>query len=171
MRGPVVAIAVVVARVCGAVMVVLVDGDSDEPKLADVVHQLLTESDRAEARRVALESLELRRILGDHPFAVESIGVWDGYVLNRAPHLADVMTIVRLRLEPPVTRVRAQWPHLGDFRPCRRLWVPLTVSDLREVLVFVHLGESSAASIIPGRSGGVDNWAVPTRPASSCRSA
>jgi hypothetical protein len=169
MRGPLVAIAVAAAIACGAVAGVLIDGDSDHPRFDDVISQLLTDADRAEARRVVLNSTELRRLLRHHPFAVESIGVWDGYVLQRSPQLADVMTIVRLKLEPPVPRVRAQWPHLGDLRPCRRVWVPLAISDLREVLVFVHLGESRIASIIPGRSARVDNWAVPGRPDSSCR--
>jgi hypothetical protein len=168
MRGPLAAIAVVAAIACGAVAGVLIDGDSDQPRSDEMIYQLLTDADRAQARRVVLNSTELRRLLRHHPFAVESIGVWDGYVLKRSPQLGDVLTIVRLKLERPLPRVRAQWPYVGDLRPCRRQWIPLTVSDLREVLVFVHLGESRVASVTPGRSARVDNWAVPSRTASPC---
>jgi hypothetical protein len=165
--GALAALAIVVG---GVLAVILIDSDSDQPESGRLFRQRLTATDRAEARRLVSGAAELKRILGDHRYAVKSIGVWDPHVVRRHRKLLDVVTIVRVTIEPPMRTLRAQWPYIGELRPCRRHWVPLTVSDLREVFVYVDLSDSLVAAIVPGRTGGMDDWAVPGRPDSSCPS-
>jgi hypothetical protein len=160
------AIVALVVVIGGVLAIILIDGDADQPEFGRVFRQNLTATDRAEARELVSGSAELRRILGDR-YAVRSVGVWDAYVVRRYRELLDSMTVVRVMVEPPKT-VRAQWPYIGELRPCRRHWVPITVSDLREVSVFVDLSQSLVAAIVPSRSSGWDDWAVPARRDSSC---
>jgi hypothetical protein len=161
------AIVATVVVVGGVLAVILIDGDSDQREFGRVFRQELTATDRTEARRLVSESAELRQILGGRQHAVKSVGVWNGYVLKRDPDLLDFMTVVQVRVARPTT-VRAQWPYIGELRPCRRHWVPLTVRNLREVSVYVDRSQSLVAAIVPSRSSGLDDWAVPARRDSSC---
>jgi hypothetical protein len=170
MTGRVRAIGATVVVVGGVLAVVLIGGDSDQPESGQLFRQKLTATDRAEARRLASSSTELRRILGDHRYEVTAVGVWDASGVKRHPELLDFLTAVRVMVEPPLRTVRAQWPYIGNLRPCRRQWIPLTVRDLREVVVFVHLSQSLVAAIVPSRSAGLDDWEVTRRPDSACAS-
>jgi hypothetical protein len=127
MRRPAAIIAAVVV-VGGLLAVILMDSGSDQRESTRLFRQRLTATDRAKARRVVAGAAELRRILGEHRHAVKAIGVWDAHVVKRHPELLDFVTIVRVMVEPPVRTVRAQWPHIGEFRPCRRYWIPFTVT-------------------------------------------
>ena len=63
--------------------------------------------ERADARRVALGSADLKRILGGVQYSVKSIGKHDPVVEKRTHGLIDHPIIVELVVRPPET-VRAQ---------------------------------------------------------------
>jgi hypothetical protein len=162
--GAIVAVAVVVG---GVLTVILVDGDSDQPESSGQFEQWLVAADRAEARRLVSNSAELKRILGGSRYVVRSVGEWNAYVARRYRQLLDGGTVVRVTVDPPRT-VRAQWAYIGELRPCRRHWVPMTARDLREVSIYVDLSESLVAAIVPSESSGLSDWDVPPRPDSTC---
>jgi hypothetical protein len=163
------AVVVVLLVVAGVLGVILIDSDSDQPGSSRIFRQKLSATERAEARRLVAGATDLRRILGDHRYAVKAIGVWDARVLKgRGRELLDVMTVVRVAVEPPLETVRAQWPLLYGIRPCRRQWVPFTVTHLREVFVYVDLTHSLVDAIVPGRYARIKDWRVPRRRDRSC---
>src|SRR5688572_25006964 len=102
--------------VVGVLAVVLLDSGSDQKESGRLLQQKLTATERAEARRLAAGSEELRRILRDRRYALKSVGVWDRHVVERYPQLFDSTTLVRITVDPPAT-LRAQWAYIGELQP------------------------------------------------------
>lgn len=154
--------------------IILVNGDSDQsdPSVPDlVVRQKLTTSDRAKARRIVMSASDLKRILGDRQYEIRTIGIWEGPALRARRKLPGFVTIVRLSVDPSIDTLKAQWPFLSPDRtypPCRREWVPLTASGLREVFVYVDLRRSLVASVVPGPTTRLRPWRVPPQRDATC---